>query len=58
MQPRLFTPMPAGGTPIFRRRSMDTILVANAGSSSVKFQVFEIEPGPRLKRQSKASPKG
>ena len=32
---------------------MDTILVANAGSSSVKFQVFEIEPGLRLKRQIK-----
>ena len=28
---------------------MDTILVANAGSSSVKFQVFEIEQGQRLK---------
>ena len=32
---------------------MDTILVANAGSSSVKFQVFEIEQGQRLKRQIK-----
>jgi acetate kinase len=32
---------------------MDTILVANAGSSSVKFQAFKIEPGPRLKRQIK-----
>jgi acetate kinase len=27
---------------------MDTILVVNAGSSSVKFQVFAVEPaGPR-----------
>jgi acetate kinase len=32
---------------------MDTILVANAGSSSVKFQVFEIEPGGGLRRQLK-----
>jgi acetate kinase len=32
---------------------MDTILVANAGSSSVKFQVFEIEQGGALKRQLK-----
>ena len=32
---------------------MDTILVANAGSSSVKFQVFEVEPGGRLRRQLK-----
>jgi acetate kinase len=32
---------------------MDTILVANAGSSSVKFQIFEIEQGGCLKRQLK-----
>jgi acetate kinase len=32
---------------------MDTILVANAGSSSVKFQVFEVEPDGGLKRQLK-----
>ncbi len=37
---------------------MDTILVANAGSSSVKFQVFEIEPGGRLKRQIKGNVEG
>ncbi len=37
---------------------MDTILVANAGSSSVKFQVFEIEPGQRLKRQIKGIAEG
>ncbi len=37
---------------------MDTILVANAGSSSVKFQVFEIEPGLRLKRQIKGIAEG
>jgi len=30
---------------------MDTILVANAGSSSVKFQVFAAEPSGRLTRQ-------
>ncbi len=30
---------------------MDTILVANAGSSSVKFQVFAVEPDGTLKRQ-------
>jgi acetate kinase len=32
---------------------MDTILVANAGSSSVKFQIFEIEQGGALRRQLK-----
>jgi acetate kinase len=32
---------------------MDTVLVANAGSSSVKFQLFEIEQGQRLRRQLK-----
>ena len=32
---------------------MDTILVANAGSSSVKFQVFVIDPDSSLKRQIK-----
>jgi acetate kinase len=32
---------------------MDTILVANAGSSSVKFQIFEVEQGAGLKRQLK-----
>jgi acetate kinase len=32
---------------------MDTILVANAGSSSVKFQVFEVERGGALRRQLK-----
>ena len=30
---------------------MDTILVANAGSSSVKFQVFAVEADGKLKRQ-------
>ena len=29
---------------------MKAILVVNAGSSSLKFQLFEIEPGPRVKR--------
>ncbi len=32
---------------------MDTILVVNAGSSSVKFQVFELQQGSDLKRQLK-----
>jgi acetate kinase len=32
---------------------MDTILVANAGSSSVKFQIFEVEQGGGLRRQLK-----
>jgi acetate kinase len=36
---------------------MDTILVANAGSSSVKFQVFGIEEG-QLKRQIKGIAEG
>ena len=37
---------------------MHTILVANAGSSSVKFQVFEIEQGQRLRRQIKGQVDG
>ena len=37
---------------------MDTILVANAGSSSVKFQVFGIEEGQPLKRQIKGIAEG
>ncbi|MGA7322931.1 MAG: acetate/propionate family kinase [Rhodomicrobium sp.] len=37
---------------------MDTILVANAGSSSVKFQVFEIEVSGRPKRQIKGKVEG
>jgi acetate kinase len=37
---------------------MDTILVANAGSSSVKFQVFEIESGRRPVRQIKGKVEG
>jgi acetate kinase len=32
---------------------MDTILVINAGSSSVKFQVFAVEGGGQLGRQIK-----
>ena len=32
---------------------MDTILVANAGSSSVKFQIFEVEQRGNLRRQLK-----
>jgi hypothetical protein len=37
---------------------MDTILVANAGSSSVKFQVFGIEQDGSLKRQIKGQMDG
>ena len=37
---------------------MDTILVANAGSSSVKFQVFGIEQDGGLKRQIKGQMDG
>ncbi len=37
---------------------MDTILVANAGSSSVKFQIFEVDQGRRLKRQIKGKVEG
>jgi acetate kinase len=37
---------------------MDTILVANAGSSSVKFQVFEIGQGGKLNRQLKGKVEG
>lgn len=37
---------------------MDTILVVNAGSSSVKFQVFSIEGEGRLRRQIKGQMEG
>jgi acetate kinase len=37
---------------------MDTILVANAGSSSVKFQVFGVEDGSTLKRQMRGQVDG
>jgi acetate kinase len=37
---------------------METILVANAGSSSVKFQVFEIDKRRRLRRQIKGKIEG
>ncbi|MGC1092725.1 MAG: acetate kinase, partial [Pseudolabrys sp.] len=37
---------------------MDTILVVNAGSSSVKFQVFEIGGPSRLKRLIKGQVEG
>ena len=37
---------------------MDTILVANAGSSSVKFQIFGIEPDGGLRRQIKGQMDG
>ena len=36
-----------------RVNAMDTILVANAGSSSVKFQIFEVEQDGSLRRQLK-----
>jgi acetate kinase len=36
-----------------RVNAVDTILVANAGSSSVKFQIFEVAQGGGLKRQLK-----
>jgi len=32
---------------------MDTILVVNGGSSSVKFQVFAVDDSGRLRRQIK-----
>jgi acetate kinase len=37
---------------------MDTILVVNAGSSSVKFQVFEVDGNHRLRRQIKGQMDG
>jgi acetate kinase len=37
---------------------MDTILVVNAGSSSVKFQVFEVDGEGRLRRQIKGQMDG
>ena len=38
--------------------AMDTILVVNAGSSSVKFQVFAVEGEGRLQRQIKGQMDG
>jgi acetate kinase len=38
--------------------AMDTILVVNAGSSSVKFQVFSVEGGGALRRQIKGQMDG
>jgi acetate kinase len=38
--------------------SMDTILVVNAGSSSVKFQVFAVDADGRLRRQIKGQMEG
>ena len=37
---------------------MDTILVANAGSSSVKFQIFGVDADGGLKRQIKGQMDG
>jgi acetate kinase len=37
---------------------MDTVLVVNAGSSSVKFQIFEIDRGNGLRRQIKGQMDG
>ncbi|HEY9453706.1 MAG TPA: acetate kinase, partial [Bradyrhizobium sp.] len=37
---------------------MDTILVVNAGSSSVKFQVFAVEGAAGLQRQIKGQMDG
>ena len=37
---------------------METVLVVNAGSSSVKFQVFGIEQNSNLKRQIKGQVDG
>jgi len=38
--------------------AVDTILVANAGSSSVKFQVFAVDAGGSLKREIKGQMDG
>jgi hypothetical protein len=37
-----------------RERTMDAILIINAGSSSVKFQVFEVQGKAGLKRLVKS----
>jgi acetate kinase len=37
---------------------MDTILVVNGGSSSVKFQVFAVDDNGRLRRQIKGQMDG
>ena len=37
---------------------MDTILVVNAGSSSVKFQIFSVEGEGKLRRQIKGQMDG
>src|SRR5262249_47548207 len=51
--------MPGAGQRHCRRPNlMDTILVVNAGSSSVKFQVFEIGSAQRLSRKIKGKVEG
>ena len=37
---------------------MDTVLVVNAGSSSVKFQIFAVEGNGKLRRQIKGQMDG
>jgi acetate kinase len=50
----------AARLPPCRRRegAVDTILVVNAGSSSVKFQVFAVEAGSEVRRQIKGQMDG
>src|SRR6202012_1235241 len=56
---RRFTPMRGDAAPPRPRCSaMDTILVVNAGSSSVKFQIFAIDGDGRLHRQIKGQMDG
>lgn len=47
-----------GTSLLWLRDLMDTILVVNAGSSSIKFQIFGIEQGGKLKRQIKGQMDG
>src|SRR4051794_17218128 len=41
-----------------RRDAMDTILVVNAGSSSVKFQIYSVEGEGKLRQQLKGQMDG
>lgn len=51
-------PMRAGAQQLSQREPMDTILVVNAGSSSVKFQIFAVSSDGNPRRQIKGQVDG
>src|SRR5436309_536765 len=50
--------MPGAAPPRYQPRDMDPILIVNAGSSSVKFQVFDAATGKEPKRLIKGQVDG